>query len=114
MTTAADRHLLFGLLALQNGLIDRAQLVAAFQAWARDKSRGLGEYLEARGDLTGAKRAVLEALAELHVEAHGGDVEKSLAVVPASSPTAQLGRAGRSRDRGDARAGYPAHERQHH
>ena len=30
MAAAADRHLLFGLLALQNGLIDQAQLVAAF------------------------------------------------------------------------------------
>jgi hypothetical protein len=38
-TLAAERHLLFGLLALQNGLIDQVQLVAAFQAWARDKSR---------------------------------------------------------------------------
>ena len=27
---AADRHLLFGLLALQNGLIDQGALVAAF------------------------------------------------------------------------------------
>jgi hypothetical protein len=36
MTAAADRHLLFGLLALQNGLIDQAQLILAFQAWIRD------------------------------------------------------------------------------
>ncbi len=27
MTAAADRHLLFGLLALQNGLIDQGQLM---------------------------------------------------------------------------------------
>ena len=32
MTAGADRHLLFGLLALQNGLIHQGQLVAAFQA----------------------------------------------------------------------------------
>src|SRR5208283_1336100 len=32
-----DRHLLFGLLALQNGLIDQTQLVAAFHAWTRKK-----------------------------------------------------------------------------
>jgi hypothetical protein len=32
MTAAADRHLLFGLLALQNGLIDQGQLMLAFQA----------------------------------------------------------------------------------
>jgi hypothetical protein len=36
MSAAADRHLLFGSLALQNGLIDQGQLVAAFQAWTRD------------------------------------------------------------------------------
>ena len=55
MTAAADRHLLFGLLALQNGLIDQAQLVAAFQAWTRDKSRTLADHLVARGDLDAAR-----------------------------------------------------------
>ena len=47
----ADRDLLFGLLALQNGLIDQGQLVAAFQAWTRDKARPLADHLVARGDL---------------------------------------------------------------
>jgi serine/threonine-protein kinase len=78
---AADRHLLLGLLALQNGLIDQVQLVAAFQAWTLDKSRTLADHLEARGDLTGAKRALLHALADAHWELHGGDVEKSLAAL---------------------------------
>ena len=55
MTAAADRHLLFGLLALQNGLIDQGQLVAAFQAWSRDKSKSLAENLETRGDKVWAK-----------------------------------------------------------
>jgi serine/threonine-protein kinase len=84
---AADRHLLFGLLALQNGLIDQGALVAAFQAWTLDKSRSLADHLEARGDLTAAKRAILIALAEFHLETHGGDVEKSLAAVPANRST---------------------------
>ena len=87
MTAAADRHLLFGLLALQNGIINQGQLLAAFQAWTLDKSRSLADHLEARGDLTGAKRALLEALAEVHLEAHGGDVEKSLAAVSAGKST---------------------------
>ncbi len=84
---AADRHLLFGLVALQNGLINQGQLVAAFQAWTLDKSRRLSEHLEARGDLTSAKRALLEALAEVHAEAHGGEAEKSIAAVPAGKST---------------------------
>jgi hypothetical protein len=41
----AERHLLFGLLALQVGLIQQAQLVAAFHAWTGDKSRPLADHL---------------------------------------------------------------------
>jgi eukaryotic-like serine/threonine-protein kinase len=61
--------------------------VAAFQAWTLDKSRSLADHLEARGDLAPAKRALLEALAEVHLDAHGGDVEKSLAAVSAGKST---------------------------
>ena len=43
------RDLLFGLLALQNGLINQGQLVAAFQAWTFDKSRALADHLVGRG-----------------------------------------------------------------
>ncbi len=85
--TDADRHLLFGLLALQNRIINQGQLVAAFQAWTLDKSKSLADQLEARGDLTAAKRALLEALAEVHLEAHLGDVEQSLAAVSAGEST---------------------------
>jgi hypothetical protein len=48
---AAAHDLLFGVLALQNRLIDQVQLVAAFQAWTRAKGRPLAEHLAARGDL---------------------------------------------------------------
>ncbi len=37
MAAETDHHHLFGLLALQNGLIQQAQLVAAFHAWTCDK-----------------------------------------------------------------------------
>ncbi len=87
MTGATDHHLLFGLLALQNGIINQVQLVAAFQAWTLDKSRSLADHLEARGDLTSAKRGLLDALAKVHLEAHGGEVEKSLAAVSAGKST---------------------------
>jgi serine/threonine-protein kinase len=43
-----SRHLLFGLLALQTGLIDQAALVAAFHAWTQDKARPLADHLVAR------------------------------------------------------------------
>src|SRR5262249_51779891 len=86
MNAAADRHLLFGLLALQNGLIDQGALVAAFQAWTRDKSRSLADQLVARGDLHADACADLEAIVALHVKKHGG-VEHSLAAVPANRST---------------------------
>jgi hypothetical protein len=86
MTAAANRHLLFGLLALQNGLIDQGQLVAAFQAWTRDKSKSLADQLISRGELDGDARAGLDAMIALHVKKHG-DVEISLAAVPAGKST---------------------------
>src|SRR5215467_11040518 len=86
MATDADRHLLFGLLALQNGLVQQAQLVAAFHAWTCDKSRLLADHLVALGHLNDAQRVAIEALTALHVEKHG-DVERSLAAVPAGRST---------------------------
>jgi serine/threonine protein kinase/tetratricopeptide (TPR) repeat protein len=83
----ADRHLLFGLIALQNGLIDQVALVAAFQAWTRDKARPLADHLVARGDLDPDDRALLEALAAKHIKMHGGDPAKSLASVPVGHST---------------------------
>src|SRR5215469_11128119 len=83
---AADRNLLFGLLALQNGLINQGQLVAGFQAWTLDKARALADHLIALGHLNDAQRAVVEAIADLHVAKHG-DVEQSLAAIPAGRST---------------------------
>ena len=78
---ATVKNLLFGLLALQNGLINQGQLVAAFQAWTLDKARGLAEHLISRGDLDADDRAAVEALVERHWQKHGGDADKSLASI---------------------------------
>ena len=58
---AAERDLLFGLLALQIGLIDQSKLVAAFQAWTLDKARSLADHLKAHGDLDSEQRALLDS-----------------------------------------------------
>jgi serine/threonine-protein kinase len=87
MAADADRHLLFGLLALQVGLIDQAQLVAAFHAWTRDKARPLADHLEALGHLDADQRALVEALAAQHLKKHGGDAERSLAALAAGGST---------------------------
>ena len=83
---APDRDLLFGLLALQNGLIDQRALVAAFQAWTRDKSRSLADQLVDRGDVDADARDGLDALVAVHIRKHG-DLEMSLAAVSAGKST---------------------------
>jgi serine/threonine-protein kinase len=92
---AADRDLLFGLLALQNGLIQQAQLVAAFHAWTTDKARTLADHLVALGHLNPDQRRAIEAIAAIHLDAHGGEVERSLAAIRAGpatrAPLAALG-----------------------
>jgi serine/threonine protein kinase len=91
---AADRNLLFGLLALQNGLINQVQLVAAFQAWTLDRARALADHFVALGHLNEAQRTAVEAIADLHVAKHG-DIERSLAAISAGWSTherlAQIG-----------------------
>ena len=86
-TVAAQSSLLFGLLALQNGLIDQDQFLAAFRAWTRDHSRPLADYLAARGDLDPEQRAGVEAMVGLQLKKHGGDVARSLAAIPAGRST---------------------------
>jgi tRNA A-37 threonylcarbamoyl transferase component Bud32 len=82
MASVASHHnLLFGLLALQNGLVDQVQLVAGFQGWTREKARPLADHLLARGDIDADERALLEGLVKQHLKKHGGDPEKSLAAI---------------------------------
>ncbi len=88
-STSPERNLLFGLLALQVGLINQGQLVAAFQAWNLDKARDLAAHLVARGELDADQRAVIDAMVGLHLKKHGADVERSLAAVPAGRATCE-------------------------
>jgi serine/threonine-protein kinase len=85
--TDPARDLLFGLLALQNGLIEQGQLVSAFQAWTRHKTRPMADYLMAHGDLDPDQRAAVEALVGLHLKKHQGDPAESLAAVAVGCST---------------------------
>jgi tetratricopeptide (TPR) repeat protein/tRNA A-37 threonylcarbamoyl transferase component Bud32 len=80
-STDPSRDLLFGLLALQTGMIDQGALFTAFAAWTRDKARSLADHLVELGHLDSPRRAAVEAIAGVHVQALGGDIEKSLAVL---------------------------------
>ncbi len=85
MSKSSDpsRDLLFGLLALQTGLIDQGALFAAFAAWTLDKARGLAEILVGSSALDAGDRVAVEGLVARHLKKHGNDVEKSLAAIPA-------------------------------
>jgi len=80
-----DRNLLFGLLALQNGFIDQAALVAAFQAWVQDKSRPLARILEDQGALSASRVQLIAILIDEHLADHEGDAARSLEAVSSVS-----------------------------
>ena len=78
---STDRNLLFGILALQMDFISRDALIAAMNAWVLDKAKPLGEMLVEQGALAAKARDKLDEIVELHLEIHGGDLQKSLAAV---------------------------------
>jgi serine/threonine-protein kinase len=83
MSPAPDpsRDLLFGLIALQVGLVDQAQLVSAFQAWTLDKAQSLADHLMRLGHLDADDRAAVETMVARHLKRYGGDAERSLAAL---------------------------------
>ncbi|QDV38710.1 serine/threonine-protein kinase [Tautonia plasticadhaerens] len=83
----ADRNLLFGILSLQIDFITRDALIAALNAWVLEKHRPLGEILVARGDLSEARRTLLELLVDEHVRQHGGDPRRCLATLVSADST---------------------------
>jgi serine/threonine-protein kinase len=78
---AADRNLLFGILAVQMDFVAADQLIAAMNAWVLDKQRPLGAHLIDSGALKPDTRELIQALVDKHIEQHGGRVEQSLAAI---------------------------------
>src|SRR5262245_45801037 len=83
----APRDLLFGLLALQNGMVSRDQLVAAFGAWTAAPGQPLAEILAGQGALRPEHRPLLDALVDAHLKLHGGSPERSLAALELNRST---------------------------
>src|SRR5262245_15730454 len=83
---SADRNLLFGILALQMDFITHDALIAAMHAWVLDKTKPLGQILVEQRALRTDQQGALNVLVNLHLEQHGGDVEKSLAALGVPAP----------------------------
>ncbi len=79
----ADRDLLFGILAVQNGLIEQADLIGALTSRTRKRSSPIAQVLVERGALSEDDRSLLEGLLRRHVAKHGGAADRSLAAFPA-------------------------------
>jgi tRNA A-37 threonylcarbamoyl transferase component Bud32 len=90
-----SRDLLFGLLALQTGLINQAQIVAAFHAWTQSRGRPMAEILAEQGAVSAACLTLVEGLVLEHLRRHGDDPERSLAAIGVGRSTheglAQIG-----------------------
>jgi serine/threonine-protein kinase len=78
---AADRNLLFGIVALQMDFITRDQLIAAMQAWVFDKRKPLGQVLSEQGALSPEDNEAIESLVRRHLLRHDNDPERSLAAL---------------------------------
>src|SRR5437660_2991671 len=83
---AADRNLLFGILALQMDFVRRDDLLAAMHAWVLDKAKPLGQLLREMGKLPADEHALLEAMVEKHLAKHGNDPQQSLAALSPVGP----------------------------
>ena len=80
----SDPSLLFGILALQNGLIEQPDLIAAFQCWCKERSRPMAQVLVERGALTERDRSMLDDLVRRLTEKQGSGVEGKPAAVATS------------------------------
>ena len=74
---AADRNLLFGILALQMNFISSDTLITAMHAWVLDKQKPLGQILLAQGKLSRGQLHALEALIAEHMKVQVDDHENS-------------------------------------
>jgi hypothetical protein len=81
---AADRNLLFGILALQMDFISRDALIQAMNGWVLDKAKSLRQVLHDQGNLEEDEGGLLEAIVQKHLERHSNDSEQSLAAVSTS------------------------------
>jgi hypothetical protein len=88
MAAEADRarDLLFGLLALQTGLIEQSDLFAALNAWKGAARRSMAELLIGQGAIADDQCAVIDSLVALHPRKHGDSARSLAAVTAAATP----------------------------
>ncbi len=84
-----EHNLLLCLLALQNNIITREQLLTAFSIWAADKEQDLVQLLVNQAVITDADFSLLRQLVELHLRTFDGDAAASLTQMSSVSTVKQ-------------------------
>lgn len=74
----SDANLLFGVLALQTGVITDHQLLAAIKSWTFNKSRRLSEILEENSALTHSQIEILEPMVQAQARLHDDDLHAAV------------------------------------
>ena len=91
MAASADRHLLFGLIAVSGLGADQpgpTRCRVSGVGHAR-QARSLADLLTEQGGLESDGRAAVEAMVGVHLKKHSEDTEKSLAAIPAGRSTCE-------------------------
>jgi hypothetical protein len=84
---------LFGLLALENGMLTRERLLAAVRAWSADPGGALAGVLQTRGDLGAAQVLELDAAVRRHLAAQStasGATPPPRKAIPGETPPLEV------------------------
>jgi len=80
---AADKNLLFGVLAVQLDFVSRDQLIAATGLWVLEKQRPLSEIFVEQGMISADESQLVDSVVQKHLQRHNNDPRQSLHSVDA-------------------------------
>ena len=84
VAVAGQRDLLFGFLALQNGVVSRAALLTALAVWRLEAQQSISDILTEQNSLTSEQCAILNQLVDAHAKSDG-DGPRSVVDEPGAS-----------------------------
>ncbi len=90
--TDSSRDLLFGLIALERGHVDQAQLVEAFRAWTEAGSRSMSEVMTKQGAVSAKTKVLIERLVADHFTTQGERATKERSAPGLSATVTHMGR----------------------
>src|SRR5271170_609578 len=74
-----ERNLLFGVIALQNGVVDADRLTETYADWVTEPTQPLADLFVKRGVMTDEQKTEVEKVVASELQANGGDPQATLA-----------------------------------